>query len=312
MSISIMELIIILINLLKGIFEQGLIYGILALGIYITYEILDYPDLSVDGTFPLGAAITAILIVKGVNPWLAIILCFVGGGIAGLFTGVFHVVFKIKDLLSGILTMTALWSINLRVAGNKANLPITNGKTIFNSGLATLFPESIAKYTPLIIILICTIVIKKILDWYLKTKSGLLLRATGDNSTMVTLIGKNQGFVKIIGLMICNGLAAVSGGILCQQQRYFDATLGTGMMVMGLASVIIGMSIFGKSKLINATTMVILGSIIYKACLSVALNIGINPNDLKLLMTIIFLVALVSKGTLDKGGKKQYAKSPKH
>lgn len=293
-------------RLLKGILEQGFIYGILALGIYITYQILDYPDLSVDGTFPLGAAITAVLISNGVNPWLAILLSFCGGAVAGLFTGIFHVVFRIKDLLSGILTMTALYSINLKIAG-AALLPITNGKTIFNSKIALWFSGVFHQYTTLIIIFIATFTIKKLLDWYLSTKSGLLLRATGDNPTMVTLIAKNNGLIKIIGLMICNGLAAVGGSVLCQQQRYFDSTLGTGMLVMGLASVIIGISIFGKIKLINATTMVILGSIIYKACLSIALNIGINPNDLKLLMSIIFIIALISKDLLDKGGKKHHA-----
>lgn len=293
-----------LILLLKGIFEQGLIYGILALGIYITYEILDYPDLSVDGTFPLGAAITVFLILRGVNPWVAIILSFLGGALAGMMTGIFHVVFGIKDLLSGILTMTALYSINLRIAG-KSTVPITKETTIFNSGIANFIPESMSTYSTLIIILICVVVIKKVLDLYLKTKNGLLLRATGDNPGMVTLLAKNNGFMKIIGLMICNGLAAVGGSILAQQQRYFDVTLGTGMMVMGLASVIIGISIFGKIKLINATTMVLIGSIIYKACLSLALNIGINPNDLKFLMTIIFLVALISKDMLDKGGRKK-------
>lgn len=297
--------------ILRGIGEQGLIYGILALGIYITYQILDYPDLSVDGTFPLGAAITAALILQGVNPWIAIVLSFAGGALAGLMTGIFHVVFKIKDLLSGILTMTALYSINLRIAG-KAILPITNEDRIFNTGIANLIPKSLSRYTTLIMVLLCVIVIKLILDWYLKTKSGLLLRATGDNPGMVTLQAKNNGYVKVLGLMICNGLAATAGSILCQQQRFFDVNLGTGMMVMGLASVIIGISIFGKFKFLRVTTVVILGSIVYKACLSLALTIGINPNDLKLLMTVLFLAALISKDVLSKGGKKQYVRTSKN
>lgn len=298
----------IFISLTKGILEQGFIYGILALGIYITYEILDYPDLSVDGTFPLGAAITVALILHGVNPWVAIILSFLGGALAGMVTGIFHVVFGIKDLLSGILTMTALYSINLKIAG-KANVPITNETRIFNSGIAEFIPKSLTNYKTLIVIFVCVIIIKFLLDWYLKTKSGLLLRATGDNPGMVTLLAKNHGFMKIIGLMICNGLAAVGGSILAQQQRYFDSTMGTGMMVMGLASVIIGMSILGKIKFIHATTMVLFGSIIYRACLALALNIGVDPNDLKLLMTIIFLVALISNDMLGKGGRKKHARS---
>lgn len=306
-----MDFLLSLLSLSEGILEQGLIYGILALGIYITYEILDYPDLSVDGTFPLGAAITVVLILQGVNPWVAIILSFIGGAIAGMVTGILHVVFGIKDLLSGILTMTALFSINLKIAG-KANVPITNETRIFNSGIAKYIPEYLSSYTTLIIIIICIIVIKKLLDSYLKTKSGLLLRATGDNPGMVTLLAKNHGYMKIIGLMICNGLAAVAGSILAQQQRYFDSTMGTGMMVMGLASVIIGMSILGKIKFIHATTMVLFGSIIYKACIVLALNIGINPNDLKLLMTIIFLIALISNDFLGKGGWKKYVRSSKN
>lgn len=306
-----MEILYMLISILKGIFEQGLIYGILALGIYITYQILDYPDLSVDGTFPLGAAITVVAILHGVNPWVAIFFSFLGGALAGLATGIFHVVFKIKDLLSGILTMTALYSINLRIAG-KAVVPITNETRIFNSGLANLVPREASLYTTLIIIVLCVVVIKLILDWYLKTKSGLLLRATGDNPGMVTLLAKNNGYVKVVGLMLCNGLAAVAGSILAQQQRSFNNQMGTGMMVMGLASVIIGMSIFGKIKWMHATTMVIIGSIIYKACLALALSFGINPNDLKLLMTIIFLVALISKDALGKGGRKNHVTTSEH
>src|SRR5699024_1850878 len=148
---------------------------------------LDYPDLSVDGTFPLGAAITVILILKGVPPWACIFLAFFGGAFAGLITGIFHVVFGIKDLLSGILTMTALYSINLKIAG-KSNIPITNEGNIFNMGISELIPKNLYTYKTLIIIIICTIIIKKILDWYLQTKSGLLLRATGDNPGMITLL----------------------------------------------------------------------------------------------------------------------------
>lgn len=295
------------ISILIGILEQGLIYSIMALGIYITYQILDYPDLSVDGTFPLGSAITAMLILHGCNPWLAILAAFVCGSIAGMFTGIFHVVFRIKDLLSGIITMLGLYSINLMIAGGSAMLPITNEKTIFNSGIALLFPKSMSKYVTLIIIFICAMLIKLILDWYLKTKSGMLLRATGDNPVMVTLIAKNHGLVKILGLMICNGLTAVAGSVLCQQSRYFDVASGTGTMVMGLAAVIIGITLLGKVKLIRSTTMVLVGMILYKACLAIAISLKFNPNNMKLLMALIFLLVLVVKDTLEKGGKKNYA-----
>ncbi|HEX3022210.1 MAG TPA: ABC transporter permease, partial [Lachnospiraceae bacterium] len=160
--------------------------------------------------------------------------------------------------------------------------------------------EWIDKYDNLVIIILCTLLVKFILDWYLKTKSGLLLRAAGDNPVMVTTIAKNNGYVKIIGLMLCNGLAATAGSILCQQQKYFDSTMGQGMMVMGLASVIIGITILGRVPLIKATSMVIIGSILYKACLSIAISIGVDPLNLKLLMTIIFLIALSSNNALRK------------
>lgn len=288
------------LSILEGILEQGLIYGIMALGIYITYSILDFPDLSVDGTFPLGSAVTAMLIAAGVNPWLAIIAAFIAGALAGLLTGIFHVVFGIKDLLSGIITMTGLYSINLMLAGGKAILPIASKTTIF-----TAAPNA------LLLIFFCALVIKVLLDLYLKTKSGLLLRAVGDNASMVTMMGKNPGKVKILGLMLCNGLAATAGSILCQQQRSFDVNSGNGMLVMGLASVIIGISLFGKLPFVKGTTVVFLGSILYKACLSIALNLNFNPNYLKLLMAFIFLAALVGNDMAKKGGK-HYADAGKH
>lgn len=288
------------LSIFEGILEQGLIYGIMALGIYITYSILDFPDLSVDGTFPLGSAVTAMLIAAGINPWLAIAAAFVAGCLAGLLTGIFHVVFGIKDLLAGIITMTGLYSVNLMLAGGKAILPIASKTTIFTAAPNTL-----------LLIFLCALVIKMLLDLYLKTKSGLLLRAVGDNASMVTMMGKNPGKVKILGLMLCNGLAATAGSILCQQQRSFDVNSGNGMLVMGLASVIIGISIFGKLPLIKGTTVVFLGSILYKACLSIALNLNFNPNYLKLLMAFIFLAALVGNDMAKKGGKN-YAKAGKH
>lgn len=295
----------IIISIIRGILEQGLIYGIMALGIYITYCILNFPDLSVDGTFPLGAAVTAILLSLGFNPWLALIVAFACGAAAGFVTGIFHVKLKITDLLSGILTSTGLYSVNLMIVGGTALLSITKANTIFNSGLAALFPESVSRYVTLIIIFILAMILKFLLDWYLKTRSGMLLRATGDNEIMVTSLAKDSGKVKIVGLMIANGLVATAGSVLCQQQRYFEISMGTGMLVMGIASVIIGMALFGKVPFIKSTLVVILGAIVYKACLSLAINFGINPNNLKLLMTIIFLIALISRRAIDaKGGSK--------
>ncbi len=287
------------VEISKGILEQGFIYAIMALGVYISYHVLDFPDLSVDGTFPLGAMISAMLILGGVNPWLACILAFAAGALAGSVTGILHVRLKIKDLLSGILTMTALWSVNLSIA--KTSLLSTHGAdTIFNSGIIMSLPERFAPWRALILVLFFALLMKILLDWYLTTKSGMLLRAVGDNPQLVTSLAKNAGYVKILGLTVGNGFAALSGAILCQQQKYFDVNMGTGMIIMGLASVIIGMTVFKKLTIIKYTTMVVLGSILYKAALSLALNLGFNPNYLKLIMAVLFTIALVSNNIMDK------------
>ena len=287
------------VEISKGILEQGFIYAIMALGVYISYHVLDFPDLSVDGTFPLGAMISAMLILGGVNPWLACLLAFAAGALAGSVTGILHVKLKIKDLLSGILTMTALWSVNLSIA--KTSLLSTHGAdTIFNSGIIMCLPERFAPWRALILVLLFALLMKYLLDWYLTTKSGMLLRAVGDNPQLVTSLAKNAGYVKILGLTVGNGFAALSGAILCQQQKYFDVNMGTGMIIMGLASVIIGMTVFKKLTIIKYTTMVVLGSILYKAALSLALNLGFNPNYLKLIMAVLFTIALVSNNIMDK------------
>ena len=188
-----------------SILEQGLIYGILALGIYITYKILDFPDLTVDGSFPLGAAVTALMITKGANPYLTLPAAFAAGVAAGICTGLIHVKCKVRDLLSGIIMMTALWTINLRVAGT-ANVPLFSQKTIFkNDTLDKLLPSGFSAYSTLLIILIIALIVKIILDLYLNTKSGYLLRAVGDNDKLVTAMAKDEGNVKILGLAIANG-----------------------------------------------------------------------------------------------------------
>ena len=202
-------------DILIGILEQGFIYGILALGVYITYRILDFPDLSVDGTFPMGAAVAAVMITVGLNPWLALIVAFLAGALAGLVTGLIHVKGHVRDLLSGIITMTALYSINIHIAMGKANLPIFNGETIFNSGVAVMLPEPLQPYRTLIITGVLILLCKVAMDWYLNTKSGFLLYAAGDNQQVVTALAKDQGKVKILGLILANGLVSLSGAVLC-------------------------------------------------------------------------------------------------
>lgn len=291
--------------ILLGILEEGLVYAIMALGVYITYKILDFPDLSVDGTFPMGAALTATLIVAGVNPYLTLVLSFLLGAAAGCVTGLIHVKLKVRDLLSGIIVMTGLYSINMRLAGGRANLPIFSQETIFTSSfLTSLLPESLAPYTVVIALLVLVLICKILLDLYLKTRSGYLLRAAGDNDTLITSLAKDKGMVKILGLAIANGFAALAGCIYCQQKEVFEITMGTGTIVIGLANVIIGTQLFKNIRFIKPTTAVIIGSIIYKACISFAISKG-NPFDLKLLTAGLFLVILVCSNYVNRrSGKK--------
>lgn len=274
------------------ILEQGLIYGILALGVYITYKILDFPDLTVDGSFPLGASVTAALLIRGVNPYLTLIVSFFAGVLAGICTGLIHVKFKVRDLLSGIIMMTALWTVNLTIAGT-SNVPLFSQKTIFkNDMLEKIVPESIKSYRTLLVILVIVLVCKILLDLYLNTKSGYLLRAVGDNETVVTALAKDQGNVKILGLALANGLVSLAGCIFAQEERVFEISMGTGAIVIGLASVIIGTSIFKKMTFIKATTAVLIGSVIYKACVAAAIR-NFEPQSMKLITAVLFLIILV-------------------
>lgn len=276
--------------------EQGLIYGVLALGVYITYKILDFPDLSVDGTFPLGAAVSATLIVKGVNPYLTLLISFGVGTIAGICTGMIHVKGQVRDLLSGIIMMTGLWTINLRIA-KTANVPLLSQQTIFkNDTLNSLLPETMVGYAKILMIVLLALVCKFLLDGYLKTKSGYLLRAAGDNDTLVTSLAKDQGNVKILGLGIANGLVALAGSMFCQYQRVFDISMGTGAVVIGLASVIIGTSLIKKLNFFKPTTAVLLGAVMYMGCVALALK-KCTPQDTKLITAVLLLfVLLVSRG----------------
>lgn len=292
-------------TIIMGILEEGLVYAIMAMGVYITYKILDFPDLSVDSTFPLGSAVTAVLIIAGINPLLTLFISFFAGAAAGAVTGLIHVKLKVRDLLSGIIMMTALFSINLLIAG-RSNLPIFSKPSIFdNAFLNAIVPDFLKEYLVLIILLVIVIIMKLLLDLYLKTKSGYLLRAVGDNETLVTSLAKDKGVVKIVGLAIANAFVSLSGSIYAQKSGFFEITTGTGTIVIGLASVIIGINLFRKTPWIKpnklfrkgitvkATTAVIIGSILYKACVSVALSLGLSPSNMKLITAILFLTILV-------------------
>ena len=281
---------------------QGFIYALLSYGVYITYKILDFPGLTVDGSFPLGAAVTAVMLVKGVNPFVTLLAALFIGAVAGFVTGFIHVKLGVRDLLAGIITMTALFSINLQIAGS--NLAIERSiDTIFTSGpIMAIMGNSSLIYRKFVVALVLAVVVKLILDWYLKTKSGLLLRAVGDNATLVTTLAKDKGNVKLLGLVIANALVALSGAVVCQEQRAFSSTMGTGQVVFGLAAVIIGTTLFRKLSFFKATTAVLIGSVFYKACIQVAISLGLPANLLKLATAVLFLVVLVL-GNKQKGGE---------
>ena len=285
-----------MLDMIIGTLTQGLIYALLSYGIYITYKILDFPDLTVDGSFPLGAAVTAVLLVKGFNPYLTLLVAMAVGALAGLATGIIHVRLKVRDLLAGIITMTALFSINLQIGGS--NLSVERGiDTIFTAQPTMLLFGSVSlMYRKLIVAFILALLFKLLLDAYLKTKSGMLLRAVGDNSALVTSLAKDNGRVKILGLVLANALVALSGAIVCQEQRSFSATMGTGQMVFGLATVIIGTTLFRKLDFVKGTTAVVIGSILYKACIQIAIVAGLPANLLKLVTAVLFLILLVLGG----------------
>ena len=294
------------IDLLISTLTQGLIYAQLSYGVFITYKILDFPDLTVDGSFPLGAAVTAVLLVSGCNPYLALLAAAGVGALAGLATGVIHVRLKVRDLLAGIITMTALFSINLQIAGS--NLAIDRSTlTIFTAGpTMALFGGLNLMRRKLIVSFLLALIVKLILDLYFKTRNGLLLRAAGNNASVVTSIAKDVGRVKIIGLVIANALVALSGSIVAQEQRSFSSTKGTGPMGFGLASVIIGTTLFKKMSFVRGTTAVVVGSIVYKICIQLAINLGLPANLLKLVTAVLFLIILVL-GNLQKGKVKPHA-----
>lgn len=281
-------------SIILGILEEGLIYAILALGVYITYSILDFPDLSVDSTFPLGAAVTAALLLAGIPAPAALGLSFLCGVLAGTVTGLIHVKLKVVDLLSGIIVMTSLYSVNLAIAGG-ANLAFFGQSTIFENGVTAPFLSSAGgDFTVTLISLAVVLVVKFLLDAYLKTRSGYLLRAAGDNDTLVTSLAKDKGTVKIIGLALANGLVALSGSVYCQKQGFFEISTGTGSIVIGLASVIIGTKLFRRASFLKTTTAVIIGSILYKACIAAAMAIGIfKTSYMKFVTAALFLIILV-------------------
>lgn len=290
------------INILLDILNEGLMYALLAMGMYITYSILDFPDLSVDGTFPLGAVLSGVLILKGVDPWLSLVISFAAGMVAGVLTGLMHVKLHITPLLCGIIMYTAMLSVNLVIlkAGTDGGAVASffTKDTIFNSGVASYIPKSVGGFyiRTAIISLVIVIVCKLLLDLYLRTKHGLLLRATGANDKYTVMLGKDPGTIKIFGLALGNGFAALAGSVIAQNKGSADQQMGVGMVVLGLASVIIGLSLFKRVKFMKGTTMVILGSLVYKAAYQIVLSLGLPTDYNNLMKALIFLIALVLGG----------------
>lgn len=266
-------------SFLLGIIQQSLIFSIMVMGVYITYKLLDFPDLSADGTFTLGASVSALLITKGINPFVSLIIAVVAGAIAGTCTGLLNVKLKITNLLSGILVMISLYSINLRIM-TKANLPLFNYTTMFDDN------------NTMIIALIFTFITAILFTVFFKTKLGYLIKATGSNENMVVSLGINTGTIKILALSLSNALIALSGAILAQYQGFSDINMGAGTIIMGLASIILADSIFRNLPIFNASIICIVGTILYRASISLSLKLGFNPSDLKLISCIIVILAL--------------------
>lgn len=286
---------------LPSTLEQGLLYAVLALGIMITYTILDFPDLTVDGSFPLGGAVSTTLLLRGWDPLAALLAATACGALAGLCTGLIHVKLRVRALFSGIIMMTALYSINLRITGGNAllSIPRTAATLFRNNAAADLLPPWLR--VPVIAGLL-VLALKVLLDLFLSTRAGYLLRAAGDNETVVTALGRDKGNVKIVGLTMANALVALSGAVVCQEQRLFEVSMGTGTMVLALASVIIGVNLFRRAERVRPTTAVIAGSILYKVCVAFAIACGLSPMDMKLVTAALFLGILAS-GSLKRKEK---------
>jgi putative ABC transport system permease protein len=277
-------------HLLPFSLYEGLVFGFVAIGVYLTFRVLGFPDLTVDGSFTLGAAITAVLIVKGVNPFLATLAAFGVGLCAGLATSLLNTKLRIPALLAGILVMVALYSINLRIMGG-ANVSLLREVTIFDQ-VSELLGVGARIARSLIVAGVLAVVVFFILNWFLRTEIGLALRATGDNEQMVRGFGVNTDMTTILGVSIANGLVALGGAVVAQGQGFADVGMGIGMIVMGLASVIIGEALFRPKGVARLLLAVFGGTFVYRLFISIALRLGMAPSDLKLITAILVIIAL--------------------
>lgn len=294
-----------------GAVSQGILWGIMALGVYITFKILDFADMTVDGSFALGGCICALLIVSGINPLIAVLVATLAGSVAGLITGFLTTKLKIPGILAGILVQLALYSVNLHVLGGP-NQPLSRAnKTIVNwvnnaLNLGDIFPVSASSVASLIVGIIYTAVIIFALYWFFGTELGSAIRSTGDNASMSRAQGINTDLMQILALMLANGLVALSGALVMQQQRFGDVSMGIGTIVIGLASIIIGEVIFGKKFGFWWCLLgVVFGSIIYRVIIAIVLQMGMKTQDLKLLSAVVVAVALSVPVIKQKFGAKK-------
>jgi len=270
--------------------EQGLIFSILAIGVTITFKILDFADMSVEGTFPMGAFLFAKFITAGASPVISTFLAFMFGTVAGLITYTLNIKLKIKALLSGILTMTILYSVNLRLNG-KSNIGLFNNSSIFDNMEAA------------IVLVFIVAAVKILMDMFLKTEVGYLLIATGDNETLVKSLGENSNKYKLIGLMLSNGLVGLSGALMAQYQGFADINMGTSIIVVAIASIIVGDTILKNNRKLKNTTRAIIGALVYKFIGAVAIDLGLTPTDLKAINAII-VIGFLSYNTFSPEIKK--------
>ena len=294
---------------IEGAASQGIIWGIMTLGVYITFKVLDFPDLTVDGSFALGGAVSAILISNGMNPFITLLFAFLAGALAGFVTGFLNTKLQIPGILAGILTMIALYSINIRVMGNRPNIPLLGMSTSL-----TIIQEFLSLnkvLSDLLVGFIFSVIIIALMYWFFGTEMGCAIRATGNNERMIRALGVDTNIMKIIGLMISNALVALSGALVTQSQGYADVGMGTGTIVIGLASVIIGEVVFGnRFSFWYKLASVVMGSIIYRMIIAIVLQLGLKATDLKLLTAIIVAIALSvpvlnRKVTRVVGGKRK-------
>jgi putative tryptophan/tyrosine transport system permease protein len=288
----------------SGALELGFLYGIVALGIYLSFRVLDFPDLTVDGSFPLGGAIAATLMMQGVDPIAATIAATIAGALAGLCTAALNIRFKILNLLASILTMIALYSINLRIMG-KANIAILDKPTLFKAfnDLIKNLPEPIPSFGSAILLGVLAIGLKLILDYFLKSQLGLAMRATGANPTMAQAQGISTGNLILLGMAIANAFAALGGALFAQLNGFADIGMGIGTIIFGLAAVIVGEAVFDRLSITQATIGAILGSIVYRIVVAIALSLdflGLQAQDLNLITAVLVTIALILPNRIAK------------